>query len=126
NVPVVLAALLAARHGVPADRRTGHAPRLDVTGALLVTAGATLLVLGLVRTETHGWTSGTTLGTLAAAAVLLAAFVAVEARKREPLLRLGLLGPAHRPVLSANVFALLMSSGQFAAFYFTSLHLQQV
>ncbi|WAL97358.1 MFS transporter [Streptomyces sp. Je 1-369] len=126
NVPVVLAALLAARRGVPADRRTGPAPRLDVTGALLVTAGATLLVLGLVRTEIHGWTSGTTLGTLGAAAVLLAAFVAVEARKREPLLRLGLLGTAHRPVLSANVFALLMSSGQFAAFYFTSLYLQQV
>ncbi|WP_069886495.1 MFS transporter [Streptomyces luteocolor] len=126
NVPVVIGALLAARRGVPADRRAGPAPRLDVTGALLVTAGMAALVLGLVRTETYGWASGTTLGTLALALVLLAAFVAVEARKREPLLRLGLLGTAHRPVLSANVFALLMSSGQFAAFYFTSLHLQQV
>ncbi|MFH8607681.1 MFS transporter [Streptomyces sp. NPDC018029] len=126
NVPVVLAALLAARHGVPADRRTGPAPRLDVTGALLVTAGMTVLVLGLVRTETYAWGSGVTLGTLGTAAALLGAFVAVEARKREPLLRLGLLGTAHRPVLSANVFALLMSSGQFAAFYFTSLYLQQV
>ncbi|MET7357479.1 MFS transporter [Streptomyces sp. NPDC005562] len=126
NVPVVLAALIAARRGVTADRRTGPAPRLDVTGALLVTAGATLLVLGLARTQTHGWTTATTLGTLAASVALLAAFVAVEARKREPLLRLGLLGTAHRPVRSANVFALLMSSGQFAAFYFTSLHLQQV
>ncbi|WP_030782452.1 MFS transporter [Streptomyces sp. NRRL S-920] len=126
NVPVVLAALLAARRGVPVDRRTGPAPRLDVTGALLVTAGTAALVLGLVRTETYAWGSGTTLGTLGVAAVLLAAFVAVEARKREPLLRLGLLGTAHRPVLSANVFSLLMSSGQFAAFYFTSLYLQQV
>ncbi len=126
NVPVVLAALLTARRGVPVDRRTGPAPRLDVTGALLVTAGAAALVLGLVRTETYAWGSGTTLGTLGVAAVLLAAFVAVEARKREPLLRLGLLGTAHRPVLSANVFSLLMSSGQFAAFYFTSLYLQQV
>ncbi|MFF1376888.1 MFS transporter [Streptomyces sp. NPDC058308] len=126
NVPVVLAALLAARHGVPADRRTGPAPRLDITGALLVTAGTTLLVLGLARTQTYAWGSGTTLGTLGAAALLLAAFVAVESRKREPLLRLGLLGAAHRSVLSANVFALLMSSGQFAAFYFTSLYLQQV
>ncbi|MEV0320082.1 MFS transporter [Streptomyces sp. NPDC050658] len=126
NVPVVIVALLAARSGVPVDRRTGPAPRLDVTGALLVTAGMSVLVLGLVRTETYGWGSGTTLGTLGAAAVLLAAFVAVEARKREPLLRLGLLSTAHRPVLSANVFVLLMSSGQFAAFYFTSLYLQEV
>ncbi len=126
NVPVVAAALLASRRGVPVDRRTGPAPRLDISGALLVTAGAAVLVLGLVRTETYAWGSGTTLGTLGAAAVLLGAFVAVEARKREPLLRLGLLGTAHRPVLSANVFSLLMSSGQFAAFYFTSLYLQDV
>ncbi|MEU7648528.1 MFS transporter [Streptomyces huasconensis] len=126
NVPVVAAALLASRRGVPVDRRTGPAPRLDVSGALLVTAGAAVLVLGLVRTETYAWGSGTTLGTLGVAAVLLAAFIAVEARKREPLLRLGLLGTAHRPVLSANVFSLLMSSGQFAAFYFTSLYLQDV
>ncbi|WP_399928413.1 MFS transporter [Streptomyces kanamyceticus] len=126
NVPVVAAALLASRHGVPVDRRTGPAPRPDVTGALLVTAGTAVLVLGLVRTETYAWGSGTTLGTLGVAAVLLTAFVAVEAHKREPLLRLGLLGSGHRPVLSANVFSLLMSSGQFAAFYFTSLYLQEV
>ncbi|MFD9865282.1 MFS transporter [Streptomyces alboflavus] len=128
NVPVVLVALAASRSGIPADRRTGPAPRLDVAGALLVTAGTSALVLGLVRTETHGWGSATTVGTLAAAAVLLAAFCVVERRgerhARGPLLRLGLL--THRPVLSANVFALLMSSGQFAAFYFTSLYLQDV
>ncbi|MGA4840139.1 MFS transporter [Streptomyces sp. G45] len=128
NVPVVLAALAATRPGVPADHRTTGAPRLDVAGALLVTAGTSALVLGLVRTESHGWASASTLATLAAAAVLLAAFCAVEIRgarrARQPLLRLGLL--AHRPVASANVFALLMSSGQFAAFYFTSLYLQQV
>ncbi|MFD9907925.1 MFS transporter [Streptomyces sp. NPDC059063] len=128
NVPVVLAALAATPAGVPADRRTRGGPRLDVVGALLVTAGTSVLVLGLVRTETHGWGSATTVGTLAAAAALLAAFCAVEIRgerrARQPLLRLGLL--AHRPVASANVFSLLMSSGQFAAFYFTSLYLQQV
>ncbi|MEV8318794.1 MFS transporter [Streptomyces sp. NPDC059900] len=124
NVPVVLAVLLLSRRGVPADRRTGPAPRLDVVGALLVTGGMAVLVLGLVRTDTYAWGSGTTLGTLAAAAVLLAAFAVVESRQRQPLLRLGLLG--NRPVLSANAFALLMSSGQFAAFYFTSLYLQEV
>lgn len=128
NVPVVLVALAASRSGIPADRRTGTAPRLDVTGALLVTAGTSLLVLGLVRTETYGWGSAATVGTLAAAAALLVAFCVVERRgerhARGPLLRLGLL--THRPVLSANVFALLMSSGQFAAFYFTSLYLQEV
>ncbi|MEV7883367.1 MFS transporter [Streptomyces sp. NPDC002817] len=126
NVPFVVAVLAAARTAVPADAhpRTGTRPRLDVLGALLVTAGTTLLVLGLVRTEAHGWAAPQTTGPLAAAAVLLAAFVVTERRVRRPLLRLGLL--ARGPVLAANVFALLMSAGQFAVFYFTSLYLQEV
>jgi EmrB/QacA subfamily drug resistance transporter len=124
NVPVVLLALVAARRAVAADRREGPAVRLDVAGALLVTGGTSALVLALVRTETYGWTSRTTLLTLLAAVALLAVFAVVELRVRGPLLRLGLL--THRPVLAANLFSLLMSSGQFAAFYFTSLYMQQV
>ncbi|KUM74864.1 MFS transporter [Streptomyces curacoi] len=126
NVPVVAAVLALVRPAVPADDRpgTGSRPRLDALGALLVTAGTSLLVLGLVRTETHGWVSWQTGGALAAAALLLALFTAAETRVRQPLLRLGIL--AQGPVLAANVFALLMSAGQFAAFYFTSLYLQQV
>jgi EmrB/QacA subfamily drug resistance transporter len=124
NVPVVAAALALARPAVPADTARPSGSRLDLAGALLVTAGTALLVLGLVRTETYGWTAWQSAGALAAATVLLAAFTVTETRVRQPLLRLGLL--ARGPVLAANVFALLMSAGQFAAFYFTSLYLQQV
>ncbi|MFF7247355.1 MFS transporter [Embleya sp. NPDC008237] len=124
NVPIVAFALLAALR-LPADRpEPGRAPGLDPAGALLVTVGATTLVLGVVRAERQGWGSFATIGTLAAAAVLLAAFVLVELRSAEPLLRMGLL--THRPVLGANLFMMLLFSGQFAAFYFTSLYLQQV
>ncbi|MFF9348089.1 MFS transporter [Streptomyces sp. NPDC014734] len=124
NVPIVLFALVgAARTGLRTDTgRTGA--RLDVTGALLATGGTTLLVLGLVGTSTHPWGSARTLGTLGAALLLLIVFVAVELRTGTPLLRLGLL--AGRPVLTANLFALLLSSGQFAAFYFVSLYMQLV
>ncbi|GAA2249234.1 MFS transporter [Streptomyces amakusaensis] len=125
NVPIVLFALFAtARAGLPATRDPATAPRLDIGGALLVTAGMSLLVLGVVRTESQPWGSAPTLLTLGASAVLLAAFAAVETRTSRPLLRIGLLGI--RPVLGANVFSLLLSSGQFAAFYFCSLHMQQV
>jgi EmrB/QacA subfamily drug resistance transporter len=124
NVPIVAFALVGAvRAGLPGDRgRTGA--RLDVTGALLATAGTTLLVLGLVRTSTDAWGSPRTLGTLGAAVLLLTAFVAVELRTGTPLLRPGLL--KGRPVLAANLFCLLLSSGQFASFYFVSLYMQQV
>ena len=125
NVPVVVGVLAVVRAAVPGDgRQPGPRARLDVVGALLVTAGTALLVLGLVRTEAYGWADRRTTGVLAAAALLLAAFAVAETRVRQPLLRLGILRGG--PVLAANVFALLMSAGQFAAFYFTSLYLQQV
>ncbi|MDX3384620.1 MFS transporter [Streptomyces niveiscabiei] len=123
NVPVVLGVLAVVRRAVPADGRTGGG-RLDLAGALLVTGGTGMLVLGSVRTETYGWGDWRTAGGAGLGLVLLAGFVAAEARVREPLLRPGLL--RGRPVLAANVFTLLLSAGQFGTFYFTSLHLQQV
>lgn len=125
NVPIVAFALAGTvRTGLVTCRDRAAAPRLDVAGALLVTVGTTLLVLGLVRTNTQPWGSAATLLTLGAAALLLAVFVVVELRVRQPLLRIGLLG--NRPVLGANLLCLLLSSGQFAAFCFPSLHMQQV
>ncbi|WP_411081899.1 MFS transporter [Streptomyces sp. cmx-18-6] len=127
NVPIVVFALAAAaRTGPVGDlagrRRTGV--RLDLAGALLATAGTTLLVLGLVRASDDGWGSATTLGALGAAVLLLAAFVAVELRTASPLLRPGIL--RGRPVLTANLFCLLLASAQFGAFYFVSLYMQLV
>lgn len=124
NVPIVAFALLASLRTGPAAGAARTGGRLDVAGALLATGGTTLLVLGLVGTSTHPWGSVRTLATLGGAALLLAAFVAVELRTASPLLRPGLL--RGRPVLTANLFCLLLSSGQFAAFYFVSLFLQQV
>ncbi|MCK9878677.1 MFS transporter [Frankia sp. Ag45/Mut15] len=124
NVPIIGFLLAAARRGVPADRREGPAPRPDVVGALLATAGTSMLVLGVIRTDIHPWGSATTLLTLGVAMVLLTAFAVVENRVSAPLLRMRLL--THRSVVVANLFVLLLFSGQFAAFYFVSLYLQQV
>ncbi|MGK8522545.1 MFS transporter [Nocardia asteroides] len=123
NVPIVLAALGTAVTGI-AGAVDGARPRLDIVGAVLVTAAMLLLILGVVRTDEHGWASAATVGTLAAGVVLLAAFVAVETRVREPLMRLGLLG--HGSVAGANVFGFMITAGQLAAFYFVSLHMQSV
>ncbi|MBV2365766.1 MFS transporter [Streptomonospora nanhaiensis] len=85
----------------------------------------TLLVFGVVNTDRHPWSSPVTAATLAAAAVLLAAFVHVErTTTREPLLRWGL--PANRSVAGANAFNLLVGAAMAAPFYFASLYLQRV
>lgn len=123
NIPIVAVAVFTAVAGI-AGARAGARPRLDALGALLVTAGMLLLILGVVRTDEHGWASGATVATLAVAALLLAAFVVVESRVAEPLMRLGLL--SHGSVLGANVFGFMITAGQLAAFYFLSLHMQNV
>lgn len=127
NVPMAAAALAVAWRGIAADARdtARTAGRPDVLGAVLVTAGMTLLVFGVVRTDEHAWTSPTTLTTLAAAAALLAAFIQVErTTTREPLLRLGLF--TNRSVTGANAFNLLVGAAMAASFYFISLYVQRV
>jgi len=125
NAPMAACALLLARRGVQDDPPSERAGRPDVLGAVLATAGMTLLVFGIVRTEQYAWTSATTLATLAAAAVLLVAFLRVErTTTREPLVRIGLF--ANRSVAGANVFNLLTGAAMSSAFYFVSLYLQRV
>ncbi|MFJ6452033.1 MFS transporter [Streptomyces hydrogenans] len=124
NLPIVAVALALVPAGVPAGGSPARRERLDAPGAALATGGVGLLVLGVVRTDTLGWNSRTTWATLGAAAVLLTAFVVVESRATTPLLRLGLL--RSRWVGGANVLVFLAAAGQFTAFYFVSLYMQQV
>jgi EmrB/QacA subfamily drug resistance transporter len=126
NVPLAAAAVALTQRAIPVDRRgVPSTERPDLLGAALVTAGMTLLVLGVVRTDQHAWTSGTTVTTLAMAIILLAAFVLVErTTEREPLVRLSLLtNPA---VAGANAFNLLLGAVMGSGFYFVVLYLQRV
>ncbi|WP_433472919.1 MFS transporter [Spirillospora sp. CA-142024] len=124
NLPIVAAALALVPAGVPAQARTAARERMDVLGAVLATGGIGLLVFGVVRTGTRGWTSTATIATLATALIILAAFVFAESRSPAPLVRLGLL--RGRWVAGANLIVFLAAAGQFAAFYFVSLYLQEI
>lgn len=125
NVPMAVVALALAWRGVAADAPVDRTARPDVAGAVLAASGMSLLVFGIVRTDTHPWTSATTLATLVAAAALLVAFGYVErTTRREPLVRLGLF--ANRSVAGANAFQLLVGAAMASAFFFMSLYLQRV
>ena len=124
NLPVGVAAFLLSLRYVP-ESRDEHAHKgFDLAGALTVTAGLVALVYGIVKAESAGWTSASTLGFGGLALVLLAAFVLIERRSAEPLVRLSIF--AVRTIRSANVVMLLVASGMFAMFYFNSLYVQQV
>ena len=109
--------LLAPSPGWAATRR------LDVVGAVSVTASLMLAVYG-INNHPGGWTSGETIGLLAAAAVLLAAFVAWEKRNAEPLMPLRLF--LHRNLAVANTAGVLWAAAMFAWFFMTALYLQLV
>src|SRR5207245_6190855 len=77
-----------------------------------------------VKARGYGWTSARTLGTGALAVALLTAFVVIELRSKEPLIRLGIF--RIRSLTSANVSMLFVVSGLFAMFYFASLYVQEI
>jgi EmrB/QacA subfamily drug resistance transporter len=85
NVPVTLAGIVGTLVLVPRSRDP-RAPRLDLPGLGLSIAGVTLLVWSLIEAPSHGWISGTTIGGIAGAVVLLSVFAWWELRTTSPLL----------------------------------------
>ncbi|HZG85646.1 MFS transporter [Paenibacillus sp.] len=122
NVPVGLIAMLAAPGLLPkGERREG---RVDVAGAVSVTAALVLLVYGIVTAEHNGWSAPQTVWTLAAGAALFLLFLAIQAAKKDPLVPLRIF---KAPNLAAgNAALLLLSGGWIPLWYFLNLYLQQV
>jgi EmrB/QacA subfamily drug resistance transporter len=123
NVPVGIAAVLLSLRYVPESKALGTRG-IDVAGAVTVTAGLTLLVYAIVKTQDYGWTSIETVGLAGAALALLTGFVAIERRSKAPLVRLGIF--RIRSLTSANAAMLAVAGGMFAVFYFASIYVQEI
>ncbi|EHN11191.1 putative transporter [Patulibacter medicamentivorans] len=122
NVPIALAVLAIAPGLMPGGaRRRGS---IDLLGALLATAGLAATVFGVVRAPAEGWGSATTLLTIGGGLVALGLFVVVQARRREPLMRLGILRTPN--LAAANLAQLLLGAAWVPMWYFLNLYLQQV
>ncbi|MEU8549964.1 MFS transporter [Streptomyces roseoverticillatus] len=125
NVPIGAGLLAAAVIFVPAaSGAPGGLRRLDLPGALTVTAGLTSVVHGTVESETHAWGAWQVWGPLAAGLLLLAVFVAVEARVAHPLVPLAAL--RRRTAATANLLVLCMGAAAFSMWFLLSLYFQQV
>jgi EmrB/QacA subfamily drug resistance transporter len=123
NIPVGVAAFVCCRLLLPDDARAQRGS-VDVAGAATVTGSLMLAVYAIVNGNQEGWTSGQTLGMLAGAVALLAAFLVIETRVRAPLMPLGLW--KIRNVTSANVTGMLLAGAMFAWFFLSALYLQLI
>ncbi len=124
NVPVGIAVFLVSLRHVPESRDEHVHKGFDLAGAVTVTAGLIVLVYGIVKAQEKGWTSLHTGGFFALAILLLGAFLVIESRSAEPLVRLSIFRV--RTVRAANVVMFLVAAGLFAMFYFNTLYLQRV
>ncbi|MBM7167335.1 MFS transporter [Streptomyces sp. G44] len=123
NVPIGALVIVAGAAWLT-ESRAGQARRLDVPGAVLVTAGLATLAYGIVQTEEKGWTAAATLVPLAAGLALLGAFLVVEARTKVPLMPLKLFKV--RSVSAANAAMFVCGGGMFAMWMFMTLYAQNV
>jgi EmrB/QacA subfamily drug resistance transporter len=124
NVPIGIAVIVLARLVLPGAHAAPASRRLDAAGALTVTSALMIAVYAVVNGNEAGWTSARTLGLLAVAGGLLAAFLVIEARSSAPLMPLRLF--RLRNVSTANVVGVLWAAAMFAWFFLSALYLQLV
>ncbi|GAA3080057.1 MFS transporter [Streptomyces goshikiensis] len=120
-----------------ADRRTDRGPRplyiseserhpghFDIAGALTSTGGMASLVYGFIRASEDGWRDPLTIGSFAAALVLLGLFVAVEARAQEPIIPLRMFADRNRA--GTYLIMLGLAAAMFGMFFFIVQFIQNV
>ena len=121
NVPVGIAAI-ALTFARIRESRDPNATRVDWPGVATFSTALVMLVLALVRGNDQGWGSPLIVGLLSGAAVMMAAFVAIERRVAEPMLPLGLF--RRGAFTGVQLAAVAVSASLFALFLYLTLYLQ--
>ncbi|CAJ0792417.1 putative MFS-type transporter EfpA [Ralstonia psammae] len=124
NLPIGVAVYAACVALLPAGKPLADRTKLDVAGAIAVTASLMLAVYAVVHGNEAGWTSTQTLSQLGIAIALMIAFLTVESRVSHPLMPLHMF--ALRNVATANVVGVLWAAAMFAWFFISALYMQRV
>ena len=106
------------------ESRDERESSFDVLGAVLVTSGLSILVLGITKGHNWGWASGRTIGVFALAAVLLVGFIVQESRKTHPLMPFSIF--RLQTLTAANIVMFIMGTALFSMFLMLTLYMQQV
>lgn len=122
NVPIGLVILVALARLLPRQRTASDRPRLDVPGAVLVTASSVALIYAFIRAGDHGWLTAAT-GTLVLAAVVgYAAFAVWQKTVRSPLMDVALL--VRRPVATGTFLIVMATALMIAVFFLGTFYFQ--
>jgi EmrB/QacA subfamily drug resistance transporter len=125
NVPIGLIGAFAAQQLLLESRNPNATRDFDLLGALSATIGLSLLVFGIVKTDSSGWGSAEALVPILAGLVLLAAFIVIEGRfAKAPLMPLRLF--SSRSLTIANVSVFMVGAAVFPMWFFFTLYLQEV
>ena len=124
NFPIGILVVVLSLRLLPGERVPSLTGRLDIAGAVTVTAALMLAVYAIVNGNQTGWTSAQTLGLLVGAAALLALFLGIESRVPAPLVPLGLF--KLRNIRVSNLVGVLWAAAMFAWFFMSALYLQLV
>jgi EmrB/QacA subfamily drug resistance transporter len=112
SIPIAVAVFLV--HRLVPESPVKHPTRVDFPGAILLSGGLVALLVGLTEGETWGWSSSRTIGLFVLAFVLFVVWGIVELRVAEPMVDMRML--ARRPVLLANLTALIAGFSMFGFF----------
>lgn len=123
NVPIALGVLVLVPRVMPAGVIAARS-RVDVLGAALVTAGLGAAVFGVVKAPDVGWSAPRTWLVLVGAVALLGSFTLLQARGRQPLVRLGIFAAPN--LAAANLAQVLLGAAWIPMWFFLNLYLQQV
>jgi EmrB/QacA subfamily drug resistance transporter len=124
NLPIGILVTATGLRLLPAVESPAAEGRLDVPGAVAITGAMVLAVYAIVNGNTAGWTSAQTIGLLAAAVIIGAAFVKWESYVSAPLMPLRIF--RHRNLSVANAVGILWAAAMFALFFLSALYLQLV
>jgi EmrB/QacA subfamily drug resistance transporter len=124
NFPIGVLVVLLTLRLIPSAPPIAAERRLDIAGAITVTASLMLAVYAIVNGNHNGWTSAQTLGVLGAAVVVFGVFLAIESHVRAPLVPLRLF--KLRNLSTASGVGVLWSGAMFAWFFMAALYLQLV
>jgi EmrB/QacA subfamily drug resistance transporter len=124
NLPIGLAAFALGQRLIPADPGLGFGHGVDWLGSLLVTTSLMSGIYAIVQATSHGWVSSPVLGFGAVALVLMVAFLALEARIKNPIMPLRIFRVGG--LVNASLIRGLVVTGMFSTFFLGTLYLEHV